>query len=289
VILDVLQITNKEKKSVELTILDKLQSRGIVATDICGSDVKKAHLNEIVEELKAEEKHHALFNRAKNAGEDVVEVDYAIHQLILNAHTQRKKRQKRIDAKAEIQAATQQDNYARNTKSASFLSRPPTSITPTLNQGPRTIDRHSPEFKHESSARTPPKKRMVLLYIDGETFPEMITLSKAISAEPGAVSDSTNLQLSVLKANIEERLAPRIIDWSRLTTEINGIQMKCSHQEVFAFVCEEAEQQQHITLKGLRVLAAPATLASNLSGILNILPTKSCFMLTRNARRNHVG
>lgn len=95
---------------------------------------------------------------------------------------------------------------------------------------------------------------MVLVYINDESVPEMFTLNKAISIESEAASGSSTPQLSVLKANIEERLAPRIIGWNRLTIEMDGMQMLCNHQEVFAFVCAAMEQQRHITLRGLRAL-----------------------------------
>ncbi len=63
---------------------------------------------------------------------------------------------------------------------------------------------------------------MVLVYINDESAPEMFTLSKEISTESEAASGSSTPQLSVLKANIEQRLAPRIIDWNRLTIEMEA-------------------------------------------------------------------
>lgn len=92
VILDVLQITMEEKRSGTDIILGKLDSRGIVASEKCGSDGKKAHIDKIIKELKTEAKHYALFNRAKNAGEDIKEVDYALRKLIFIIHAQRNKR-----------------------------------------------------------------------------------------------------------------------------------------------------------------------------------------------------
>lgn len=240
--------------SVTDIILDKLDSRGIVACIKCGSYGKKAHIDKIIKELKTEAKHYALFNRAKDAGEDVKEVDYALRQLIFNIHTQRnkrQKRQKRVDKKVKIQSSAQR---APNTYSAPFLSEPAANATPAPNQGPTTTDQHSSEARQEPPASFPPNKRMVLVYINDESVPEMFTLNKAISIESEAASGSSTPQLSVLKANIEERLAPRTIDWDRLTIEMDGMQMQCNHQEVFAFVCAATEQQRGIMLRGLRAL-----------------------------------
>ena len=77
VFIDVLQMTQQEKTDVTPLIISKLESKGIVLTDTCGSDCKKAAINEIIRALKAEPNHRALFNRAKNADEDVEEVDKA--------------------------------------------------------------------------------------------------------------------------------------------------------------------------------------------------------------------
>jgi hypothetical protein len=266
VIMDVLQMTLVEKTNVTNTILDKLESRGIAITDSCGTGSKKAHINEIVEELKTEAKHRDVFNRALNAGEDTAEVDFAIQRLILNKHNVRKKRGRRVNVKNEPQSAILRNISSSTTDSASSLSVPSSSIVSAPNQGPTTTDRHPLELKHTSSASPPPTKRMILVYIEGEDFPEMITLSKAISPECRGTSDFPNFQLSVLKANIEERLAPRIIDWSQLMTEVKNVQVKCSHQDVFAYVCEEEEQQRHIVLKGLRASAPSTTPASNQLG-----------------------
>jgi hypothetical protein len=70
-------MTQQEKTDVTPLIISKLESKGIVLIDTCGSDYKKAAINEIIRALKAELNHRALFNRVKNASEDVEEVDKA--------------------------------------------------------------------------------------------------------------------------------------------------------------------------------------------------------------------
>lgn len=250
--MDVLKISEKEKASVTNTILNKLSSRGIVASEKCESDSTRAHIDQIVKELKTEAKHHALINRAQNAGEGVEQVDYALRHLILNICAQQENRQKQIDKTTKMQSSALQYDCAQNTHPAPFLSEPAATITPTPNQGRPTTDQHSSEGRQPPSASLPPNKRMVLVYFDDESVPEMFTLDKAISKKSEAASGSSTPQLSVLKANIEKRLAPRFINWGAITIEMNGLQVMCSHQDVFAFVCAETENQRQITLRGLR-------------------------------------
>ncbi len=219
-----------------------------------GSDSKKAQVDRIIKELKTEGNHRALFNRAKNAGEDVKEVDYALRQLILNIHTQQKKRGNESTRTPKYNLLPFNTTLLR-THTLLLPLGLAASITPTPNQGPTTTDQHSSEARHEPSSSTPRTKRMVLVYVNDESMPEMFTLSKEISTESEAASGSSTPQLSVLKANIEQRLAPRLIDLNRLKIEMDGMQMKCIHQEVFAFVCAEAERQRHITLRGLRAVS----------------------------------
>jgi hypothetical protein len=78
VFINVLQMTQQEKTNMTLLIISKLESKGIVPTDTCGSDCKKVAINEIIKALKTELNHRALFNRVKNADEDVEEVDKAL-------------------------------------------------------------------------------------------------------------------------------------------------------------------------------------------------------------------
>jgi hypothetical protein len=70
-------MTQQKKMNVTPLIISKLEFKGIIPTDMCRSDCKKAVINEIIRALKAELNHRALFNRAKNAGEDIEEVDKA--------------------------------------------------------------------------------------------------------------------------------------------------------------------------------------------------------------------
>lgn len=96
---------------------------------------------------------------------------------------------------------------------------------------------------------------MILVHIDGMKGPGLFNMSDAISGEPKAASDSPTPQLSVLKANVEERVAPRIVDWSEATTEMYGRLVCCTHQEDFALVCAVTEEQLFLTLRGLRFSA----------------------------------
>ena len=144
-------------------------------------------------------------------------------------------------------------------------------MTSAPNTGSTTADRASPKMKNESIASSPLEKRTVLVYIDGDDLPTLFRLSDAISTESGATSSSVAPQLSVLKANIEKRLAPRVVDWSRLATDMAGLHIRCDHQDAFAIVCEQTEQERYITLRGLKVSAAPTAPDTDLSGTLNIL------------------
>jgi hypothetical protein len=71
-------MTLMKKMNVTNTILNKLKSRGITIINSYETRSKKIHINEIVEELKTEVKHHNVFNKALNVNEDIAEVDFAI-------------------------------------------------------------------------------------------------------------------------------------------------------------------------------------------------------------------
>jgi DNA-binding Lrp family transcriptional regulator len=62
-------------------IISKLESKGIILTNICGSDYKKVAINEIIRALKAEPNHYTLFNKVKDASEDVKIVDKALKSI----------------------------------------------------------------------------------------------------------------------------------------------------------------------------------------------------------------
>jgi purine-nucleoside phosphorylase len=59
-------------------IISKLEFKGIILIDTCGSDYKKVAINEIIRALKAKLNHRALFNRVKDASKDVEVVDKAL-------------------------------------------------------------------------------------------------------------------------------------------------------------------------------------------------------------------
>lgn len=288
VINDILQITDREKTQVTPTILTKLKNRGITASELCGSDSKKAQIDEIIEELKTETKHQALFNRAKNAGEDLVEVNHALRKLVLNIHGLERKREERAKKKARTQSSTPQYHNDQNAYSAPFPSGPAASIPPALKQEPPTTGPHSSETREEPAASFPLSKRIVLIHIDGEQAPYAFPLSKTITAKTEAAPGSSSPQLSVLKRSVEERLAPRILDWDHLTFRMDDdTPMKCDHQDAFDIICDEREQQKVINLEGLRVLV-PTTLAPRGLGTSDVLPTKSYLVLTINRKRKCV-
>jgi hypothetical protein len=78
VIINMLQMTLMKKMNMTNIILNKLKSRSIIIMNSYETRSKKAYINEIIKELKTKVKHYNVFNRALNANEDIVKVDFAI-------------------------------------------------------------------------------------------------------------------------------------------------------------------------------------------------------------------
>ena len=80
--LKVLQMLIKKRQTVLTDIKAKLQTKGITEAMIISFSITKNKINQIVNKLKTEIKHQALFCRIINAKEEIKDINKVICMLI---------------------------------------------------------------------------------------------------------------------------------------------------------------------------------------------------------------
>jgi hypothetical protein len=128
-VLDVLQLTLKEKDDVTSEILTELARHGITEGDMLGSGVAKGAITRIITTLKISSHAHPCFTRALQKGEGEVSVDKAMVCLIKLIHNQRKKRAKLAAGTARQQA-----------RALGIQTAPAQSLFPTHAQPYKMVD-----------------------------------------------------------------------------------------------------------------------------------------------------
>ena len=246
----VLDLQTAEKPAVNQHIENKLTAHGFQTGDLLGSQAARARLNRMIQELKTEASHSNIFTRTLAQGEPVGDVDRAIHQLISLTQHNRSKR-----ARRDVESRHRREAELRHRYSQPH-SVQPGLVAPVSQSGPAPTDRQTPYLSPDLSPA--PSERLIFVYSEGEPNPDMFALRETVSAASQTASAYTDYQFAVFKSMVADRLAPRILDWSNLTGELDGLYPKCDCQSAFAMICGSSPgSRPHIILKGLRALTAP--------------------------------
>ena len=242
----VLQTSIEEKNSVIDDHEAKLQAEGTDEKTKLGSGAVKSRIPRIVEELKTEVKHQALFCRATNAGKEMTDVDKAILVLVRFI----------------------QNGWRVRGRHGTFARRPTAttaSITP-IAPPPNTVAMPSVSTPAQTPAPSPqPTQRVIVSYRSDTENPYPSRLADAISTVfTDPQNTSSRPSLAVFKANAENRFKDYRLDWSRLTVDIAGFAITCKEEYTFSMACEM--NSKAIVLRGLECVAFKAEDTSKPTG-----------------------